>query len=242
ARQRWPNLPLVVLINEGSASASEIVAGALQDHDRALVVGRTSYGKGSAQNVYPTPGGGALKLTTARWYTPVGRTITKLTKSDDDAPDGTDGDRPRAKPERKTFKTDAGRTVYGGGGITPDVLSGDTATTPMELALQTALGRRIPQFRDAMTEYAISLRASHAVATPEFTVSPEMRDQLWRRLAAKNITFDRSIYEQAAPLVSRLLGYEITRYVFGPVAEARRIARDDVTIRLSVDMLRGVTT
>ncbi|HEX6054007.1 MAG TPA: S41 family peptidase, partial [Gemmatimonadaceae bacterium] len=115
APQRWPNLPIVVLVDEYSASASEIVAGALQDHDRAIVVGRTSYGKGSAQTLYPISGGSALKLTTARWFTPVGRSISK--QADDEEEESSAPSAPTPKSEREKFNTDGGRVVYGGGGI-----------------------------------------------------------------------------------------------------------------------------
>lgn len=76
-REAWPGMPVVVLVDSGSASASEIVAGALQDHDRARIVGTATYGKGSAQSVFPLVGDRALKLTTARWFTPNGRSIDR---------------------------------------------------------------------------------------------------------------------------------------------------------------------
>jgi carboxyl-terminal processing protease len=77
AKQAWPGLPIVVLVDSGSASAAEIVAGALQDHKRAVLVGTATFGKGSAQSLFPVTGGYALKLTTARWFTPEGRTIER---------------------------------------------------------------------------------------------------------------------------------------------------------------------
>ncbi|HET7457904.1 MAG TPA: S41 family peptidase [Gemmatimonadaceae bacterium] len=252
APQRWPHLSLVVLVNEGSASASEIVAGALQDHDRAVIVGRTSYGKGSAQSVFPMTNGGALKVTTALWFTPSGRSINKrpinVNVSDDAEDEGGTDDTPAtaadsaARRKALTFRTDADRAVYGGGGITPDVQVGDTALAPAELAFQRALGRKLPQFRDALTDYALSVRASHAVSAPDFTVTPAMRGELWARMQRRGIVMGRATYDSASSLVDRLLGYEVTRYAFGPAAEFTRVAAHDEVIAAALDLISGART
>src|SRR5438445_1227590 len=116
--------PLVILVNDFTASASEIVAGAMQDHDRALIVGQTSFGKGLVQSIINLEGGAGLVLTSAKYYTPSGRLIQR------DYSDGSyynyiyrggtlrDGN--GAKPNGPASRTDTGRAVYGGGGITPD--------------------------------------------------------------------------------------------------------------------------
>ena len=235
--QKWPSLPIVVLVNEGSASASEIVAGALQDHDRAVIVGRTTYGKGSAQSLFPMTNGGALKVTTALWYTPSGRSINRKAAPPSDDPFGDGGDE-REEP-RETFRTDSKRVVLGGGGITPDVVVGDTIPAPNELAFQRALGDKVPQFRDALTDYALSLKAARAVTSADFVVTPAMRDEMWRRMAARKITMERATFDSAATLVDRLLTYEIARYVFGTGTEFLRIARNDEVIAASLDLLAG---
>jgi carboxyl-terminal processing protease len=118
-------MPLVVLVNGGSASASEIVSGALQDHDRALIVGQTSFGKGLVQSPFELgKDSGALILTTGKYYTPSGRIIqrdySKTSFYDYITRRGEIDDEPDAN--REVFHTDAGRPIYGGGGITPDIV------------------------------------------------------------------------------------------------------------------------
>ncbi len=144
--------PMAVLIDEGSASASEIVAGALQDLDRALLLGRTSFGKASVQSVFPLPGRtAAVKLTTAHYYTPSGRWIHRgrpdslaLAAAEDEdedevavPPEG----RAAADTSRPVYRTAGGRVVYGGGGITPDAIVGADSVSP---ALRDLEGRSLP--------------------------------------------------------------------------------------------------
>ena len=218
--QRWPRLPLTVIVDEKSASAAEIVAGALQDHDRAVIVGESTYGKGSAQSVIPLGEAGGLKITTAKWYTPSGRSISRQLDRDEDeiAPD--------PSRERTRYRTSSGRIVFDGGGITPDLVASDSVFSQEVRDFQTILGRRVVQFRDALTDFALSLKGTRGVASQQFEVTPEMLDQVWDRMTRRGVVMDRSIYDQYSAVVSQLLAYDIARYVFGPEAEFKRVAEE----------------
>jgi carboxyl-terminal processing protease len=123
-------MPIVVLIDESSASASEIVAGAIQDHDRGLIVGEPSFGKGLVQTIFPLKSGAGLTLTTARYYTPSGRLIQRDYSSGSSyeylfrrqETSGAEGEKQKESPSSPSpYRTGLGRSVFGGGGIEPDI-------------------------------------------------------------------------------------------------------------------------
>jgi len=129
----YDDLPMIVLINSGSASASEVVAGALQDLDRALIVGETSFGKGLVQTVRPLSYNTSLKITVSKYYIPSGRSIQSIEYLHSNS-----GDNNRSVPDslRRAFKTKNGRVVYDGNGIKPDIEFQEEPSTMLDLALQ----------------------------------------------------------------------------------------------------------
>lgn len=253
--QAWPRMPIVVLVDVYSASAAEIIAGALQDHDRALVVGTPTFGKGLVQSVFRLDQNTALKLTTARWYTPSGRTIQRTASDERDqvlqamlaAENG--GIVPDSVLEARgdslklpEYRTDDGRVVIGGGGIVPDVVvRQDTLTTP-EREFARALGGKVQVYWDVMTTYALELKNAGSVKSPNFTVTPAMREELFSRLRSREVDVSRATFDGATSLVDEQLGYVIARYNFGRSAEFRRRAADDRQVQTALDLLARAST
>jgi len=245
ARQQWPDLPIIVLVNEGSASAAEIIAGALQDHDRAVVVGTPTFGKGLVQTLFTLGDNVALKLTTARWYTPSGRTIQRVAKDEEDQYEMAARDSGTGAPADSAtplFHTDAGRVVRGGGGIVPDIVLRQDTTTAGEKAFITAIGSKAQEYRDVLTTYALDLKRDHAVAAEDFSVTPAMKAEAVRRLRSKGISLTEDVVAQAGRFLDQNLAYEISRYVFGRPAEFRRRAHDDKQVQEALELLGRART
>ncbi len=221
-----PNLPLVVLTDSNTASASEIVAGALQDHDRAVLLGTTSFGKGVVQTLYPLDGGWTLKLTNAKWYTPSGRSIQR-DRSERDSVTVADTLRP-------VFKSVHGRTVLGGGGIVPDVVVYSDTLTTAEQQLQRVLASRARETNATLVQMARELRP---VVKYDFNVEQAWRDTLYKRLVRVGVELNRQQYDASRPLIDRLLEQRVSRAAFGDSAAFRRFAPDDAQLRRALELL-----
>ncbi|MDQ3243985.1 MAG: S41 family peptidase, partial [Gemmatimonadota bacterium] len=193
-----------------------------------------TYGKGSAQTIIPLGDVGGLKITTARWYTPSGRSISRRVQRDEE-----EADEESQPARRKRYQTSSGRIVFDGGGITPDVMESDSAHSEGVANLQAALGRKVSQFRDALTDYALTVKASGEVTSPQFTVTKMMLDEVWKRMMSRGVVMDRGIFDESTAVVSSLLSYDIARYAFGPEAEFKRRVAGDQAIKTALELASG---
>jgi carboxyl-terminal processing protease len=234
-------MPVVVLVDGYSASAAEIVSGTLQDHDRALIVGTTSFGKGLVQTLFPLDGGWAVKLTTGKWYTPSGRSIQADHERLGDERfveyENAPGD--SSAHRRPIFKSDGGRPILGGGGVTPDVLVKPDTLTSAELALYQAVGAQQSQWYVAIYSTALDLKGA---VKPDFAVQPAWRETVWKKLQESKVTVPREKFDAGSSLVDRDLEQRVSRLAFGDSAWFRRSIRLDNQVQTALEYLsRGPT-
>jgi carboxyl-terminal processing protease len=232
--------PLVILTDGGTASASEIVAGALQDHDRALVVGTTSFGKGLVQSLFPLDGGYALKITTGKWYTPSGRSIHRERKL---LPDGrfveTRPDSMETEAQKKArpkYDSDAGRTVYGGGGITPDVIVADDTLLTTEQQFLRSIAPQAQAFVTTLNQYALDLKSS---ASRDFVITPAWRTEMRRRLELAGVKIDPKFEPVATTVLDRELDRRVSRLVLGDAGARQRSVSEDHQLARAITLLSG---
>lgn len=237
-------VPMVVLINRRSASASEVVSGALQDHDRALIVGETSFGKGLVQTVFPLWGGTGLTLTTSKYYTPKGRSLQRdySTRSFYDyyanRSSGSRGD---------AVHTDLGRPVYGGGGITPDIEVKSSESSPILGRLYNStfffarllVGGQVSGFRD----YRIFEAEHRQRVSPEDLDRYSITDRLiaaFREYIADKPHFSMpgDIFDSRLDYIRERLRSEIITAAYGPEAGQQvYLMQYDVQFRKAIEKL-----
>lgn len=233
---------LIVMVDGGSASASEIIAGTLQDHDRGLVVGTTTFGKGLVQTLFPLDGGWALKLTTGKWYTPSGRSIQRehrgmndgrfvegIAMDDNSAPDTTRLGRP-------TFLSDAGRTVYGGGGVTPDVMVAPDTLSSAEQEFFRVTASQSQQTYAIRYQLALDLKPQ--ASSPEYQFQAAWREMYWDRLKRGGVEVDRALFDAAGTWLDRLLDDRISRVAFGEDIAFLRQLPSDTQLRKALELLK----
>ncbi|MEN8008580.1 MAG: S41 family peptidase [Candidatus Krumholzibacteriota bacterium] len=259
----YNQVPMVVMINGSSASASEIVSAAVQDHDAGLVVGQTSFGKGSVQTVFRLDEDEALKLTTARYYTPSGRSIHKDRPRHGEHPmdqlaEGDEETDPEAKPEeldkdpaekevhrfdQEKFYTDSGRVVYGGGGINPDIEIEQDFLKDFEVAVE----------RDyALFAYAVDYAAKHThipedyqVSDAEYTEFKEFlsgREKIGEYLEVFELAYSDSLVDANSEFIKRGIRREVARRLHGPEAAYKVAIEADTQLHEALDLFRKAKT
>ena len=218
--------PVAVLVNGKSASASEIVAGALQDHDRAAIVGEPSFGKGLVESVYPLSEATGMALTTALYYTPSGRSIQRPLKSADFALAAT-----ASNPNKQSeFHTDKGRIVKGGGGIQPDYPVYPDPPTPLRAVLDAS---------GSFTTFAIDYFKRHPEIAKDVEVTPALLDEFQVFLSQRNIQPGVGDWSRERDFVVNRLKTEIVNQAFGIEKGDEVEAQRDKVIQKALEVIQA---
>jgi len=252
SRNNAPDMtPLVILINENTASASEIVAGAMQDHDRALIVGQTSFGKGLVQSIIPLEYGAGLTLTSAKYYTPSGRLIQRDYSNGGFYDYYTHGagvarePKEPAKPAGQESKTDTGRAVYGGGGISPDESVGPRTVNltqrrmlnPVFAFTRELVNGRIRGLESSRIPGGINFR--HELQAEEFKITDAMF-KAFRDFASADPAFKTtaSVIDRNRAFIELQLRFNMVTAAYGRVIGDRVfVTTDDPQVAKAVDVL-----
>jgi len=242
--------PLVILVNEYTASASEIVAGAMQDHDRAMIVGQTSFGKGLVQSIIPLESGAGLTLTSAKYFTPSGRLIQRdysdagfynyISRGGTLREDQND----QGKPAGPASRTDTGRPVYGGGGITPDELVKPQLLTAMQARLRDPLfffARDVATGRiPGLERYTVDrpIEFGHDLAATDFPMNDLVfkafrdyvaRDANWKALLPQ-VDRNRAFLETQ-------IRFQLATAAYGTVSAVQVLTREDPQIAKAIEVV-----
>ncbi len=267
-------MPVVVLVNRNSASASEILAGALQDHDRALIVGETTFGKGLVQNPFVLEYGSMLLLTIAKYETPSGRLIQRdysdgnLYNYYTNGGVGSDDSQPSVVPKGAESKTDAGRTVYSGGGINPDVAIKPDTITLERARYQTKLNNPIFAFAMDLAYGKVKGFETYKVDRPimfEYDITAKdyaVTDTLYqtfKAFAVEKYKYTPAQVDKEREFVERILRSELVSAAYGSqtslqvsneydnqlmkaielIPEARQLAIDGAKAKANATRLRS---
>ena len=242
-------MPVVILVNRNSASASEILAGALQDHDRALIVGENTFGKGLVQNPFILDYGSMLLLTIAKYETPSGRLIQR-DYSDGNLYDyynngATDGDEDK-RPKGPETKTDSGRAVYGGGGIAPDVAIKPDTITAEQARVQTKLANPIFAFAMDLASGKVPGFESYRVDRPltfgydikstDFPVTNELYSAL-KTYAATKYKIPAAQFDKERRFAERALRSELITAAYGTTSSYQVFNEYDTQLSKAIELM-----